>query len=45
MIEIKGLCKSFGSKKVLQGVDLSVKHAKTTVVFGKSGSGKSTIIR
>lgn len=45
MIKIKNLHKSFGAKKVLQGIDLNVAHAKTTVVFGKSGVGKSTIIR
>jgi phospholipid/cholesterol/gamma-HCH transport system ATP-binding protein len=44
-IVIEGLKKSFGSKKILQGVDLVVPKGQTVVVLGLSGSGKSTLIR
>jgi phospholipid/cholesterol/gamma-HCH transport system ATP-binding protein len=44
-IEIKGLCKSFGPKIVLNGIDLKVKKGENLVVLGKSGSGKSILIK
>ncbi len=45
MIEIKELRKSFGKKEILKGVNLKIKEGATTVIFGLSGSGKSTIIK
>ncbi len=45
MIKIRNLKKSFGKKEVLKGVDLDIKEGATTVIFGLSGSGKSTIIK
>ena len=45
IIRIRNLKKSFGSKKVLKGVDLDVIRGKTTVILGLSGGGKSTIIK
>lgn len=45
MIEIKNLRKSFGTKEILKGVNLQIKEGATTVIFGLSGSGKSTIIK
>lgn len=44
-IKIKNLHKRFGQKEVLRGVNLDIKHGKTTVIFGLSGGGKSTIIK
>ncbi len=45
-IKINGLYKSFGeTNHVLKGVDLSVKKGENLVVLGKSGSGKSVIIK
>jgi phospholipid/cholesterol/gamma-HCH transport system ATP-binding protein len=44
-IEIAGLYKSFGSKKVLRGVDLSVGTGESVVVIGGSGSGKSVLLK
>lgn len=45
MIEIKNLKKRFGEKEILKGVDLQIRDGATTVIFGLSGSGKSTIIK
>jgi phospholipid/cholesterol/gamma-HCH transport system ATP-binding protein len=45
VIKIRGLKKSFGEKEVLKGVDLDVKESLTTVIFGLSGGGKSTVIK
>jgi phospholipid/cholesterol/gamma-HCH transport system ATP-binding protein len=45
MIEIKQLKKNFGSKKVLDGVDLQIETGKTLVIIGKSGTGKSVLIK
>lgn len=44
-ITLKGVYKSFGEKKVLQGVDISVKKGKSLVVIGGSGTGKSVMIK
>jgi phospholipid/cholesterol/gamma-HCH transport system ATP-binding protein len=45
VIKISSLCKTFGTKEVLKGVSLDIVPNKTTVVFGFSGGGKSTIIK
>lgn len=45
MIEVKGLCKSFGDLKVLKGIDDSINKGEVVVVIGPSGSGKSTYLR
>ncbi len=45
MIEIKNLCKRFGQKEILRGINLNINEGATTVIFGMSGSGKSTIIK
>ena len=39
------LYKSFGGKRVLEGVNLSVRRGETVVVLGGSGSGKSVLLR
>lgn len=44
-IKIKDLHKSFGSHKVLRGVDLEVKAGSSLVILGGSGSGKSVLIK
>lgn len=44
-IRIRGLCKSFGSKVVLDGVDLDVEEGTSFVIIGGSGSGKSVLLR
>jgi len=45
MIRIIDLHKAFGPNKVLQGVNLEIKHGETLVVIGQSGSGKSVLIK
>lgn len=44
-ISIKGLYKSFGDLHVLRGVDLDVYKGENVVVLGKSGTGKSVLIK
>jgi len=45
MIEIINLHKSFGSSKVLAGVNMSVKKGQTFSILGKSGMGKSVTLK
>jgi len=45
MIEINNLHKSFGSKKVLRGVNLTIEQGQTIVIIGRSGCGKSVLIK
>lgn len=45
VIEIKGLYKSFGDYHVLKGVDLHLNKRENLVVLGKSGTGKSVLIK
>lgn len=45
MIEIKNLHKSFNSNKVLQGVNLEIETGETIVIIGRSGCGKSVLIK
>lgn len=45
MIEIKNLKKSFGPKNVLSGVDMIIPHGETMCIIGKSGCGKSVLLK
>ncbi len=45
VIEINELHKSFGTQKVLNGVNLQVKKGKITIIIGKSGTGKSVLLK
>lgn len=45
VIEIKGLKKAFGENQVLRGVDLTLYKGENVVVLGKSGTGKSVLIK
>ena len=45
MIEVRKLSKSFSGKPVLNEVDLTMEEGKTLVVLGRSGSGKSVILK
>src|ERR1700691_6115295 len=44
-IAVEDLHKSFGSQKVLNGISLSVKRGETLAVLGRSGTGKSVLLR
>jgi phospholipid/cholesterol/gamma-HCH transport system ATP-binding protein len=44
-IVIKDLWKSFGPKKVLQGLDLEIDQGESVVVIGGSGTGKSVLLK
>jgi phospholipid/cholesterol/gamma-HCH transport system ATP-binding protein len=44
-IELKGVKKRFGSKIVLDGIDLTINHGDSVVILGGSGSGKSVTIK
>ncbi len=45
MIRIVDLHKSFQSQKVLDGVNLEIEDGKTTVIIGRSGGGKSVLLK
>jgi phospholipid/cholesterol/gamma-HCH transport system ATP-binding protein len=45
VIQIKGLTKSFGANKVLDGFDMNLYEGESLVIMGKSGSGKSVMIK
>ena len=45
VIVIKQLSKSFGKLKVLTGIDLNLKKGENLGVLGKSGTGKSVLIK
>jgi len=44
-IVIKGLCKAFGEQKVLDGINLEVAKGETVAVLGRSGGGKSVLLK
>jgi phospholipid/cholesterol/gamma-HCH transport system ATP-binding protein len=45
MIQIEGLCKSFGDVEVLRGVDFEIRDGETVVIIGRSGCGKSVLLK
>ncbi len=45
LIEVQGLFKAFGENRVLQGVDVSFEPGKISAIIGKSGTGKSVLIK
>ena len=45
MIEIKNLCKSFGTKQVLNNLNLTIKDNTVFGLIGINGAGKSTLLR
>jgi polar amino acid transport system ATP-binding protein len=45
VVRIDGLRKSFGHLEVVKGVDMEVHRGEVVVIFGGSGSGKSTVLR
>ena len=45
IIEAKNIEKSFGSLKVLKGIDFSVEKGEVVSIMGSSGAGKSTLLQ
>tara|TARA_Y100000588_G_scaffold80207_1_gene84092 strand:+ start:476 stop:673 length:198 start_codon:yes stop_codon:yes gene_type:complete len=45
MIKLNALFKSFGSKKVLRGINLEVESGEIVTLVGNNGSGKTTLLR
>ena len=45
MIKIVNVARSFNGHQVLSGVNLEVRAGKITVVIGKSGAGKSVLLK
>jgi phospholipid/cholesterol/gamma-HCH transport system ATP-binding protein len=45
VIAVEDLHKSFGSQHVLDGISLAVKRGETLAVLGRSGTGKSVLLR
>ncbi len=45
IIEFRQVSKRFGQQRVLEGIDLSVERGRTTVIIGRSGTGKSVTLK
>ncbi|HKX12891.1 MAG TPA: ABC transporter ATP-binding protein [bacterium] len=45
VIELRGLHKSFGAQKVLNGLNLRIPRGRITVIIGRSGEGKSVLLK
>jgi phospholipid/cholesterol/gamma-HCH transport system ATP-binding protein len=44
-IRVRGLHKTFGPQHVLRGIDLDIERAKTNIIIGGSGQGKSVLMK
>jgi phospholipid/cholesterol/gamma-HCH transport system ATP-binding protein len=44
-IRMRGVCKAFGPKVVLDGIDLDVADGESVVIIGGSGTGKSVLLK
>ncbi|MBU2044282.1 MAG: ATP-binding cassette domain-containing protein [Candidatus Omnitrophica bacterium] len=45
MIKIRGIHRSFDNKEVLRGVDLTVNKGETFLLIGRSGAGKTVLLK
>jgi phospholipid/cholesterol/gamma-HCH transport system ATP-binding protein len=44
-VALQGLHKSFGAQVILDGIDLTVKRGETLAMLGRSGTGKSVLLK
>ncbi len=45
MIEVRDLSKSFGSHRIFEGVNFRIEHGESIVIIGRSGGGKSVLLK
>jgi phospholipid/cholesterol/gamma-HCH transport system ATP-binding protein len=45
MIKLDNVCKFFGEKQVLKGANLSVEKGETFLLIGRSGAGKTVLLK
>ena len=45
MIEVRNLQKNFGAQRVLDGVDMRINKGEAVVIIGRSGGGKSVLLK
>jgi len=45
MIRAEGIFKSFGEQEVLKGIDFTFEKSKTNLIIGKSGAGKTVLLK
>ncbi|OPL15371.1 MAG: ABC transporter ATP-binding protein [delta proteobacterium MLS_D] len=45
MIQLVDISKSFKTQKVLDGLNLTIEEGKTTIIIGRSGGGKSVLLK
>ena len=45
IVRVRSLYKSFDEHKILNGVDLDIEEGRITAVIGKSGTGKSVLLK
>lgn len=45
VIELRRVSKSFGRQRVLDDIDLKIERGQTTVIIGRSGTGKSVLLK
>ena len=45
LVELKNICFGYGTRRILDGVSLSIPRGKVTALMGASGGGKTTVLR
>lgn len=45
VLEVQGLCKSFGNKKLLEDVNVTINYQDSACIIGKNGCGKTTLLK